>query len=67
MDVVRSVFAFVDPKITLTVYKEDGDGVIKGDVIAEIAGLARSILTGERLAPNLYSICRALPPASTKQ
>ncbi|MBR7165910.1 MAG: carboxylating nicotinate-nucleotide diphosphorylase [Clostridia bacterium] len=53
MDVVRSVFAFVDPKITLTVYKEDGDGVIKGDVIAEIAGLARSILTGERLALNL--------------
>ncbi len=53
MDVVRAVFAFVDPKILLTAYKEDGDSVKKGEVIAEIAGLARSILTGERLALNL--------------
>ena len=53
MDVVRAVFAFVDPTIRLTVNKEDGEAVVKGDVIAEIAGLARSILTGERLALNL--------------
>ena len=53
MDVVRAVFAFVDPTIRLTVNKEDGEKVVKGDVIAEIAGLARSILTGERLALNL--------------
>jgi len=53
MDVVKAVFAFVDPSIALTVFIHDGESVSKGDVIAEIEGYARSILTGERLALNL--------------
>ncbi|HBR31568.1 MAG TPA: nicotinate-nucleotide diphosphorylase (carboxylating), partial [Clostridiales bacterium] len=32
---------------------EDGDRIKKGDIIAEISGNARNILTGERTALNL--------------
>lgn len=53
VDVVRAVFAFVDPTIVLEFANKDGDSIVKGDVIATVSGLARSILTGERLALNL--------------
>ncbi len=53
VDVVRSVFSFVDPTIRLEFFKTDGDRIEKGEVIATVSGLARSILTGERLALNL--------------
>ncbi len=53
VDVVRAVFAFVDPSIELNFSYKDGDKIVKGEVIATVSGLARSILTGERLALNL--------------
>ena len=53
MDVVKSVFDFIDTSITLTVLKNDGDEIKKGDIIATVEGNARSILTGERLGLNL--------------
>ena len=53
MDVARAVFAFLDPAIRLDAHKEDGDPVEKGEVIADISGNARAILTGDRLALNL--------------
>ena len=52
-EVVRAVFAFVDPTIELNFVNRDGDKIEKGNVIATVSGLARSILTGERLALNL--------------
>lgn len=53
MEVCRAVFRFVDPSVCLTNHFSDGDAIKKGDVVAEISGNARSILTGERLALNL--------------
>ena len=53
VEVVRAVFAFVDPAIKLDFFYGDGDKITKGEVIATVSGLARSILTGERLALNL--------------
>ncbi|MBO7157036.1 MAG: carboxylating nicotinate-nucleotide diphosphorylase [Clostridia bacterium] len=53
VDVARAVFAFVDPAIELNFSYKDGDKIEKGEVIATVSGLARSILTGERLALNL--------------
>ncbi|MBR5296203.1 MAG: carboxylating nicotinate-nucleotide diphosphorylase [Clostridia bacterium] len=53
MEVVRSVFRFVDETIELCEMKKDGDRIEKGEVIATVSGFARSILTGERLALNL--------------
>jgi nicotinate-nucleotide pyrophosphorylase (carboxylating) len=45
-------FRIVDPSVTLTVRKPDGTRVAKGDVIAELEGPARAILSGERVALN---------------
>ncbi len=52
-EVVKAVFAAVDMAITLTFHFSDGDTLRKGDVIADIAGDAANILTGERTALNL--------------
>ncbi len=43
----------VDPRIEFTPKVQDGDAVAVGDVVAELSGPARSILTGERTALNL--------------
>lgn len=53
LEVTRSVFASIQPTIEFTAYKQDGDRVVSGDLIAEIAGTKRALLTGERLALNL--------------
>mgnify|MGYP001200826139 CR=1 FL=1 len=52
LPVAARVFSLVDPEIEFTPACEDGDAVNKGDVIAEITGPARGILTGERVALN---------------
>jgi nicotinate-nucleotide pyrophosphorylase (carboxylating) len=43
----------VDPCVEFTPKVQDGDSVAVGDVVAELSGPARSILTGERTALNL--------------
>ena len=53
MDVVKAVFAYVDAAIAVDFHFRDGDLLHKGEVIAEIAGNAAHILTGERTALNL--------------
>ncbi len=53
MEVCRAVFSFIDSSVELIEHKKDGDAVSVGEVIAEIAGNARSILMGERLSLNL--------------
>jgi len=45
-------FREVDPSVTFTATRRDGDRLKRGDVVAEIAGPARAILGGERVALN---------------
>ncbi len=45
-------FRLVDPEVRVTVRRPDGTRVAAGDVIAEVAGPARAILTAERVALN---------------
>jgi len=52
LDVARTVFQLVAPAITLTATRADGSVVAPGDIIAEIEGPARGLLTGERTALN---------------
>lgn len=52
LDVARTAFQLVAPAITLTATRSDGSVVAPGDVIAEIEGPARGLLTGERTALN---------------
>ena len=47
------VFEMIDPSVSAQLKVGDGVEVLSGDVIANIEGLARSILAGERVALNL--------------
>lgn len=53
LGVAGRVFALLDERVTLTPKVSDGANVRAGDIIAEIEGPSRSILTGERVALNL--------------
>lgn len=52
LTIVKRVFAILDSTINLDMYFNDGDNVKKGDIIADIKGNARNVLTGERVALN---------------
>jgi len=52
LDVAADVFRHVDPRVRFRAKVSDGAKVKKGKVIAELAGPARGILTGERVALN---------------
>lgn len=52
IDLAKYIFAKVDPEIELKANFADGDKVKKGEVIAEVSGNARNVLTGERTALN---------------
>jgi nicotinate-nucleotide pyrophosphorylase (carboxylating) len=51
--VVARVFGKLDSSIDFIPHAKDGQTVQKGEVIAEVAGNARSVLTGERPGLNL--------------
>ncbi len=52
LDFARIAFRLIDPGIAMRVLLDDGAAVAPGDVIAEIVGPARGILTAERVALN---------------
>ncbi len=52
IDIARSVFLKLDSEITFKIFIKDGSTLRKGDIIAEVKGQARAILTGERTALN---------------
>ena len=51
--IAEKVFKKIDPKLIWNPLVKDGDTIKKGDVIVEIQGSFRALLTGERLALNL--------------
>ncbi len=53
LPLVETVFQILDPKISCRMLVQDGQVIEPGMVLVEIAGQARAILTGERLALNL--------------
>jgi nicotinate-nucleotide pyrophosphorylase (carboxylating) len=53
LDVAGEVFRRVDPAIIFTPLAADGDAVAAMTPIATVAGPARSLLTGERVALNM--------------
>jgi nicotinate-nucleotide pyrophosphorylase (carboxylating) len=52
LDLARLAFRLVDPAIEMKIERNDGSRLSPGDIIAAIAGPARGILTGERVALN---------------
>ena len=53
LPIAEKVFRKLDENLQWTPKVQDGDFVKKGEVIVEIAGTFRALLTGERLALNL--------------
>ncbi len=52
VDVAREVFRQVDPDITITIFKHDGESIHKGDIVFEVEGRSVSLLTAERTVLN---------------
>ena len=53
LELLAQVFAILDERVKVTPRVKDGAAVESGDVIAEIKGPSRAILTGERTALNI--------------
>ncbi len=51
----REVFKTLNSRITFRALIKDGQAVRRGDIIAEISGSTRALLSGERVAINLLS------------
>lgn len=60
IDVFERVMQTVDKNTVMKKNFKDGQKVNKGDIIAEISGLSRSILLGERVALNLLQRMSAI-------
>ncbi|MDZ7805973.1 MAG: carboxylating nicotinate-nucleotide diphosphorylase [Gracilimonas sp.] len=50
---IETGYHILDPNVQVTLFKNDGDTVKKGDKIAEVSGTVRALLTGERVILNL--------------
>jgi nicotinate-nucleotide pyrophosphorylase (carboxylating) len=55
INLAREVFKTLDPKAAFRVLISDGQPVRRGQIIAEISGSTRALLSGERVALNLLS------------
>lgn len=53
LDAARLAFAELDPQVSFTTYRQDGDRLHPGDRIAQVRGPTRALLSGERVALNL--------------
>jgi len=56
LPVLEEVFRQVSPDIKIKFIREDGAWVRPGDILCEIEGWARAILTGERVALNFIQL-----------
>jgi nicotinate-nucleotide pyrophosphorylase (carboxylating) len=52
LDVAAETFRQCDASVTFVAHRGDGDGCQPGDVVAEVMGRARALLTAERTALN---------------
>jgi nicotinate-nucleotide pyrophosphorylase (carboxylating) len=52
VELAIEIFKTVDSGLTCRIFKKDGDSIQKGDIVLEVSGAARSILTAERLVLN---------------
>lgn len=58
LGVAERVFKKVEPRLEFTAMKQDGDTCERGEILAQISGPARGILTAERTALNfLQRLC----------
>lgn len=63
---VVEVFRQLDPSIHLTWHADDGDRVSANQTLFEVEGLARPVLTGERIALNFLQLLSATATATRR-
>ncbi|MCH5303297.1 MAG: carboxylating nicotinate-nucleotide diphosphorylase [Ruminococcus sp.] len=66
IDVALRVFEILQPDFKAEVFKNDGDILKKGDVIAKISGNTKTLLKGERTALNLLQHMSGVATATNK-
>jgi len=66
MDIVRTVFDLLDQDIALQVHVPEGSCFHAGDILAEVSGNARTVLTGERVGLNLLQHMSGIATATAK-
>lgn len=67
IDIALRVFDMLQPLgFEAKVYKQDGDKLEKGDIIAEISGKTRTLLKGERTALNLIQHLSGIATATAR-
>ena len=66
LDIALRVFTLLDDSTSFQVFKQDGDPVEKGDVIATIKGRAVTLLKGERTALNLLQHLSGIATATNR-
>jgi len=65
LDFARLAFALIDPAISFAVMLGDGSRVAPGQMIAQISGPARGILTAERVALNFLGHLSGIASATS--
>ncbi|MBO1514784.1 carboxylating nicotinate-nucleotide diphosphorylase [Metabacillus bambusae] len=53
VDVIATGYSLFDQRVDVSLKKQDGDALKKGDIIAELEGPVATILSGERVILNL--------------
>jgi nicotinate-nucleotide pyrophosphorylase (carboxylating) len=66
LDVASAAFAAVDASIVVRLRIADGDNVKAGDVLVELSGPARGILTAERVALNFLGHLSGIATATAE-
>jgi nicotinate-nucleotide pyrophosphorylase (carboxylating) len=52
VELAQKIFSVVDETLKVSVYKNDGDSIVKGEIAFTVEGKAQSILMAERLVLN---------------
>ena len=66
VEVARRTFALLDPRVRFHVVLGDGERVERGQVLAEVTGPGRAILTGERVALNFLQRMSGIATAARR-
>ena len=66
INIVKTVYKILNPKIEVNILINDGEKIHKGSKIAEINGPCKDILTGERVALNYIQRLSAIATLTSK-
>jgi nicotinate-nucleotide pyrophosphorylase (carboxylating) len=66
LETIELVFRTLDPVARVTLLAEDGDRVVRGDVVAEVEASVIALLSGERTALNLLQRASGIATATRR-